>query len=79
MGSFTDSCLELYPSVWSLFCYIIQYNEKNLVTIPLFSAIDFVGDAPYMYDIMKPLLARCTATQLLNIEEANPVSTVAYR
>ena len=36
-----------------------------------FVAIEYVGGIPY--DILKPVLEKCTPTQLYSIEEYNPV------
>ena len=36
------------------------------------TALDYVGGVPF--DILKPVLAKATASQLYNIEDCNPVS-----
>ena len=35
------------------------------------TALDYVGGVPF--DILKPVLAKATASQLYNIEDCNPV------
>ena len=43
-----------------------------MLTVPLLSAIDYVGGIPY--DVLKPVIDRATASQLYSLEDYNPVS-----
>ena len=40
------------------------------------TALDYVGGVPF--DILKPVLAKATASQLYNIEDCNPVSVLHF-
>ena len=39
------------------------------------AAMDYVGGVPY--EILQPVLERCTPTQLYHLEDCNPVSRFA--
>ena len=43
----------------------------------LSSGLEYVGGVPY--DILKPVLERCTSKQLYSLEEDNPVSSNQYK
>ena len=46
--------------------------STNNVTKLVITALDYVGGVPF--DILQPVLAKATASQLYNIEDCNPVS-----
>ena len=49
-----------------MFCMSLYY----------FAAIDYVGGIPF--DILKPVVEKCTAKQLYDLENYNPVSDFIY-
>ena len=59
--------LGTYMTFYDIFYHLLDIDENCVI-----AALEYVGPIPY--DILKPVLECCTATQLYTLEDFNPVS-----